>query len=244
MHTIPTCLVWRHLAHEGPGLFGDLLTARGWDVRVVDVSSPGDVSPEAETAELLLVMGGPMGVYQVQDHPFLQAEIDICARRLSADRPTFGVCLGAQIMAAALGARVYPATAREVGWFAVEPEAWTAGDSEAWGLTARGTTVLHWHGDTFDLPDGALRLAGSAATPNQGFRAGRNGYALQFHLEVPAAEIRVWTAGHQKGVEEGRSVQTAREIEEGALRHGTEAAENAAIFLHAYLSRLEAERTP
>lgn len=241
MSSTPICLVWRHLAFEGPGIFGDLLSARGWVVRVVDVAEPGDVSPGAEAADLLLIMGGPMGVHQRDQYPFLQAEIDLCAQRLAADRPTLGICLGAQVMAAALGARVYPAATREIGWFPLEPEGWTSGDKEAWGLTARTTTVLHWHGDTFDLPEGTQRLAASASTPNQGFRAGHNGYALQFHLEVPAAEIRLWTAKHQKRPEEGPSVQTAGEIEEGARYHGPDTAGNAAIFLHAYLSRLESE---
>ncbi len=237
----PTCLVWQHMAHKGPGTFGELLAVRGWDVRVVDVTRAADVGPDAETADLLLILGGPMAVYQREGHPFLPAEIDLSARRLAEDRPTLGICLGAQVMAAALGARVHSGAPREIGWFPLEPEAWTGRDKEAWGFTARSSTVLHWHGDTFDLPDGARLLAGSAITPNQGFRFGRNGYALQFHLEVPAAEIRLWTAGHQKHADEGSSVQTTREIEDGALRHGPNAAANAGIFLHAYLSRLEAE---
>jgi GMP synthase (glutamine-hydrolysing) len=234
-------MVWQHMAHEGPGTFGELLAARGWDVRVIDVARAEDVGTDAETADLLLILGGPMAVYQAEDHPFLSAEIDLSARRLTGDLPTLGICLGAQVMAAALGARVRPGVSREIGWFPLAPETWTGRDSEAWGLTARSSTVLHWHGDTFDLPAGAHRLSGSAITPNQGFRFGRNGYALQFHLEVPAAEIRLWTAGHRKHQDEGDSVQTAREIEHGALHHGPDTAVNAGIFLHAYLSRLEAE---
>lgn len=237
----PTCLVWQHLAHEGPGTFGELLSARGWDVRVKNVTQTADLGPETDTADLLLILGGPMAVYQAEDHAFLMAETERTARRLADDRPTLGICLGAQVMAAALGARVHPGTSREIGWFPLEAESWTVQDIEAWGLTARTSTVLHWHGDTFDLPAGARRLAASAVTPNQGFRFGRNGYALQFHLEVPTAEIRLWTAGHRKNSGEGDSVQTAREIEDGALRHGPDVAANAGIFLHAYLSRLEAE---
>lgn len=239
----PTCLVWRHLAHEGPGTFSDLLAARGWNIRVVDIDDPADVGPEAVSADLLLVLGGPMGIYDAEKHPFLRAEIDLCATRLAADRPTLGVCLGAQVMAAALGARVYPAATREIGWFPLEPENWLLEDREAWGLTARTRTVLHWHGDTFDLPEGAQRLGGSAVTPNQGFRYGRNGYALQFHLEVPPPEIRLWTTGHRKRPADGDSVQTAGEIEDGAIRHGPDTAGNAGIFLHTWLSRLEAERS-
>jgi len=239
-----TCLVWRHVAHEGPGTFGDLLAARGCKVRVVDVGQPADIGPEAVSADLLLVLGGPVGVYDTEKHPFLLAEIDLCAARRAEDRPILGVCLGAQSMAAALGARVYPAATREVGWFPLEPEDWLLEDREAWGLTARTRTVLHWHGDTFDLPQGAQRLARSAVTENQGFRFGRNGYALQFHLEVPTPEIRLWTTGHRQRTGEGNSVQTAGEIEHGAIRHGPDTAGNAGIFLHTWLSRLEAERAP
>jgi len=241
MRNIPTCLVWQHLPHEGPGVFGDLLRTRGWQLVTTEVTAPADISPEAEDADLLLILGGSMSVHETDRHPFLRAEIDCCTRRLALDRPTLGICLGAQVMAAALGARVRPMEQREIGWFPLQPEAWTARDSEAWGLTARTRTVLHWHDDTFDLPEGAKRLAGSAVTPNQGFRWGRNGYALQFHLEVPAAEIRLWTREHTRGKDEGDSVQVAREIEDGALRHGPDAAGNAGIFLNAWLSRLENE---
>jgi GMP synthase (glutamine-hydrolysing) len=211
-------------------------------VVTTDVTAPEDVSPEAGAVDLLFILGGPMSVHQPDRHPFLLAEIECCARRLAEDRPTLGVCLGAQVMAASLGAPVRPMDRREIGWFPLQPDPWTADDNEAWGLTARTRMVLHWHDDTFDLPDGAQRLAGSAVTPNQGFRWGRNGYALQFHLEVPAAEIRLWTRGHVKGDTEGDSVQTAREIEQGALLHGPTVAGNAGIFLNAWLSRLEAEQ--
>lgn len=241
MRTKPTCMIWQHLGHEGPGVFGDLLRTRGWQVVTTEVTAPADISPEAEDADLLLILGGPMSVLPPGRHSFLRAEIDCCARRLAEDRPTLGVCLGAQVMAAALGAPVRAMERREIGWFPLQPDAWTTGDSETWGLTARTHTVLHWHGDTFDLPQGAKRLARSAVTANQGFRWERNGYALQFHLEVPAAEIRLWTRDHAKGANEGDSVQTARDIEEGALLHGPDTAANAGIFLNAWLSRLETE---
>jgi len=243
MSSNPTCLVWRHVAHEGPGTFGDLLAARGWRVVVTDVAGPADVGPAAGDADLLIILGGPMSAVTPDDHPFLRTEIEQCAARLAADRPTLGICLGAQVMAAALGARVHPGTAREIGWFQLEPAPEAAGDSEAWGLTCRTRTVLHWHGDTFELPEGATRLAGTPLTPNQGFRHGRNGYALQFHIEVPPAEIRLWTAGHRPRPDEGPTVQVAAAIEEGARRHGPDAAANAGIFFHAWLARLEAERT-
>jgi GMP synthase (glutamine-hydrolysing) len=146
---------------------------------------------------LLVVLGGPIGVYEQQEYPFLMDEIALIRQRLAARRPILGICLGAQLMAAALGARVFPGkNGKEIGWSPIQaaPNAHTP----PWfaPLLSPGLSVFHWHGDTFDLPAGALPLAGTEAYPNQAFAVGDFALALQFHPEVTAADLESWYVGH------------------------------------------------
>ena len=134
-------------------------------------------------------MGGPMSVND--NLPFLEAELRLIERAVAAGKPVLGVCLGAQLIARALGARVYRNEAKEIGWF---PVYWTgecAGDGLFGGLS-EPETVFHWHGETFDLPEGARGLARSDVCRNQAFRFGRNVYGIQFHLEVTPEMIADW----------------------------------------------------
>jgi GMP synthase (glutamine-hydrolysing) len=163
--------------------------------------------PQAESCDLLIVLGGPIGVYDQQDYPFLTDEIALIAQRLAARKPILGVCLGAQMMAAALGARVYPGqNGAEIGWFPLQ--AAPGSDTPAWfkPLLADGLSVFHWHGDTFDLPPGARHLAKSEHYANQAFTMQDFALALQFHPEVFAEGLESWYVGHacelhQKGIE-------------------------------------------
>jgi GMP synthase (glutamine-hydrolysing) len=138
-----------------------------------------------------------MGVYEQQEHPFLTDEIALIRQRLAARKPTLGICLGAQLMAAALGARVYPGTnGKEIGWSTLQP----AGDQAApeWfaPLIAPSLQVLHWHGDTFDLPPNVRHLASSKLYANQAFAVEDFALALQFHPEVTAEGLESWYEGH------------------------------------------------
>jgi GMP synthase (glutamine-hydrolysing) len=163
--------------------------------------------PQAANCDLLIVLGGPIGVYDQQDYPFLIDEIALIAQRLAARKPTLGICLGAQMMAAALGARVYPGQqGAEIGWFPLQaaPES----ETPAWfaPLLADGLSVFHWHGDTFDLPPGAQRLAKTDRYENQAFTVDQFALGLQFHPEVSAEELESWYVGHacelhQKGID-------------------------------------------
>jgi len=143
---------------------------------------------------LLVVLGGPIGVYETEAYPWLEAEIAVIRERLGTRRPMIGACLGAQLIAAASGARVYPGT-REIGWGPVTPT--EAGlRSPLAALADADWQVLHWHGDTFDLPAGAELLASTAGTPHQAYAIGQHVLALQFHPEVLPGDIETWLIGH------------------------------------------------
>ena len=140
----------------------------------------------------LVVLGGPMGVYESGKYPWLAEEIRFLGEALRAGLPVYGLCLGAQLMAAALGARVYPAEGKkEIGWFPVELTQAARADPLL-GDEEPSFPVFQWHGDTFDLPEGAVHLASSARCPHQAFRWGERAYAFQFHLEVGMEDISTW----------------------------------------------------
>ena len=188
-------LVVRHVAFEDLGSLEGVLAGRGYRVEYRDagVDDLADVDPGG--ADLLVVLGGPIGAYEEDRYPFLADEIRLIEERLRLDRPTIGICLGSQLMARALGARVYPGPAKEIGW---KPLVLTkAGKRSALAaLDAVGRRVLHWHGDTFDLPDGAVRLASTDVCDNQAFAFGRAALGLQFHIETRADHIERWLIGH------------------------------------------------
>lgn len=171
----------QHVPFEGPAVLADLCAARGWTLAVTR-SDLGQPLPSLDDVDLLVVLGGPMGVYDAADFPFLDAEAALLRAAVARGLPTLGICLGAQLLAHALGARVYPGPAKEVGW-------WPVSRVTADGLGALFPAVftpLHWHGDTFDLPAGATLLASTDVVPHQAFAVGR-AVGVQFHLEATAA---------------------------------------------------------
>ena len=184
-------LVLRHLEHEHLGTVARSLGQRGIVYSYVDTFRGDAVPSDIGAHGGLIVMGGPMGVYESDRYPFLAQEQELIRRAAGAGRPVLGICLGSQLIAAAFGARVYPGSQKEIGWYAVEVTA--PDDPLAAGLPPR-FMGFHWHGDTFDLPAGATRLFRSSLYENQGFRIGSNVLALQFHFEVTAAMISEWLA--------------------------------------------------
>jgi GMP synthase-like glutamine amidotransferase len=194
-------VVLQNMPTEGPERIAVVLAERGvsCDVRALHAGEPvpDDVAPD----EILVVMGGSMGVGDVGDPrwPFLEPELALVRKLCARDAPVLGICLGAQLLAAAAGARVYPNTrpgpdgpepAREVGWGPVDLIG-AEREPVLAGLGARAM-VLHWHGDTFDLPPGAVQLASTPICPHQAFRLGRRQLGFQFHCELEAASIPVW----------------------------------------------------
>lgn len=190
-----TALVIRHVAFEDLGSFAEPLAEAGYRIHYVEAGMQ-NIPAEAAEADLLIVLGGPIGVYQTEDYPFLAQEAALLRARLGRDAPTLGVCLGCQLMAAALGARVYPGGAgKEIG-FAPITLMEAGRDSALAALVEPEADVLHWHGDTFDLPEGATLLASSALYPHQAFAMGRRGLALQFHPEADKDSLERWFIGH------------------------------------------------
>jgi GMP synthase-like glutamine amidotransferase len=182
-------LVLQHIACEPPGVFEDVLRERGARLHRVQLDE-GDPLPDWRAFEAIVAMGGPMSANDDAELPWLVGEKRLIAESVRAGRPFFGVCLGVQLLAAALGARVYRGPEPEVGLLPVVLTDDGREDPVFAGLPAELVT-LQWHGDTFDLPAGAVRLASSPAYPNQAFRAGQ-AYGVQFHLEVSAEMAREW----------------------------------------------------
>ena len=190
-----TAIVIRHVAFEDAGCFASLLDEQQWTVQDIDASIQDWSLIDPLQAELCLVLGGPIGAYEDVNYPFLQAEVYFLQQRLHADLPTLGICLGAQLMARALGASVYPAAVKEVGWYPLQLS--DAGkDSPVRHLSAQHCNMFHWHGDTFDLPHGAQLLASTADCQNQVYRWGRYALAFQCHPEIMAQGLERWYIGH------------------------------------------------
>lgn len=187
-------LAIRHVCFEHLGNFGPALAARDVSVTTLD-AGVDELSFQNETPDLLIILGGPIGATDEALYPFLKDELRLIERQLHAGLPVLGICLGAQLVARVLGARVYPAQAKEIGWAKIEPSAEGRTSCLA-PLAENHWQVLHWHGDTFDLPDGSTRLASTHIAENQAFVHGSNVLGIQFHIEAMAHEIEQWLIGH------------------------------------------------
>jgi GMP synthase (glutamine-hydrolysing) len=190
-------VVLSHLPFEDTGSLQPELDRRGFATQIIDTATARFPLAETQDCDLLIVMGGPVGVYEADDYPFIRGEIDALRRRLDARKPTLGICLGAQLMAGALGARVYSGSrGSEIGWLPLLPAGPQPGPAWFAPLLAQDLHVFHWHGDTFDLPPGALHLACTELYQNQAFALGNYGLALQFHPEVTEIGLERWYVGH------------------------------------------------
>lgn len=190
-------LICKNIHTEGPGTIEDYLIAQKIPYRIIELSR-GDVIPETDNFNTLIIMGGPMSVND--DIDYIRREVDLVKDFIANGKKVFGVCLGAQIMAKALGAKIYVGPQKEIGWYDIELTEEGLKDQFMRSLAIHPEVgdlwkrfkVFHWHGETFDIPHGAVRLASSSLYPNQAFRYGNNAYAFQFHIEVSKGMIYDW----------------------------------------------------
>jgi GMP synthase (glutamine-hydrolysing) len=230
-----TVLALRHVVFEDLDSFAPLLTGRGYAIRYVEAGYDDLVALDPLTDDLWVVLGGPVGVFEQDAYPFLRDELRLLLARLDAGRPTLGICLGCQLIAQALGGRVYPGHGKEIGW---KPLTLTeTGRHSPLAIFADGTPVLHWHGDTFDLPDGAVLLASTDQYRHQAFSWGSHALALQFHIETTGHGLERWLIGHAGEIAgtPGLSVATLRAE---TARHAVNAAQWGQQSLTAWLDQV------
>jgi GMP synthase (glutamine-hydrolysing) len=184
-------LVCQHVPFEPLGTLDPLFRGAGFRIRYVNFGRHPDAEPSIERYRGLVVLGGPMNVDQVEAHPHLATELRLIESAIEKGIPVLGICLGAQLIAKVLGARVYPHVEKEIGWcdVGITDEGRLDPLLSHFGSTER---IFQWHGDTFDLPRGSVFLARGSGCENQGFRYGPNVYGLQFHLEVDERLIERW----------------------------------------------------
>lgn len=197
-------LVVKNIGIEGPGLWEGVMEEKGIESRVIEASEeevPQDPGPYSH----VLILGGPMSANEEEKYPFLSREIGLIKNCIESDKPLMGVCLGAQLIAKALGSKVYPATAREIGWYTVELTR-SAAEDFLFSFMPPRVTVFQWHGETFDLPPHAVKLAASNACPNQAFRYKHNIYGIQFHLEVDQKMVDSWKEAYNGELRESDAV--------------------------------------
>ena len=195
MGKFKTVNVIRHLAFEDLASFTSALQAHDCQINYIEAGYDDLGLIDALSDELLIILGGPISVNDGALFPFIETEIALLKKRIAADKPTLGICLGAQLIASALGANVYPGKEKEIGWYPLNLT--EAGKHSALRyLSAEHCSMLHWHGETFDLPDKSTLLASSDMYSNQAFSYGKNILALQFHPEITQRAMEKWFIGH------------------------------------------------
>jgi GMP synthase-like glutamine amidotransferase len=219
---------FQHEDFEGLGMIAEWAQRHGHTLTRTAFFEPGATLPDTKKYDALIIMGGSMGVYDEERFPWLVAEKAHIRAAIDAGKPVLGICLGAQLIAASLGAKVAPHKFKEIGWFPVTMTDAGAAHPLLSGLNPT-MTVFHWHGDRFEIPEGAQHLMSSAACDNQAFVYGKNVLALQFHLEMDDAAVQaILAAGAEEIAREqfGFWGQSVKEI----MKRGKNAATRVALF--------------
>ncbi|MDE1180967.1 glutamine amidotransferase [Paraburkholderia sp.] len=227
----------RHVHFEDLGTLEGVLEERGAEVTYLDAGLDDLSSISSDGPDLLVILGGPIGAYEEEDYPWLANLRSLLAKRIAAKLPTLGICLGAQLIASALGAKVYAGGTRELGWgkITLSEEGMS---SPLRHLTSNDCHVLHWHGDTFNLPEGASLLASNDSYVNQAFSFGPNVLGLQFHPEVRARGFDRWLVGHALEIGSTQG-QSASGLRQATADHAYCLELQARILFDEWLNRLE-----
>ncbi len=199
---------FQHVPFEGLGSMEPWLKKTGCEITGT-LFFQSAVLPDPDTIDILIIMGGPMGVHDEEQYPWLAAEKAFISDFTRSGKPVLGICLGAQLIASAMGARVYPGPEKEIGWFPIYGTPQTEDSAFAFPPSLE---VFHWHGDTFDLPEGAVRLARSKGCVNQAFQFGKSVIALQFHLETTPESARAIVSNCRNELVPAQYIQTEQEI--------------------------------
>ena len=234
MMTSKSVVALRHVHFEDLGHFAPVLERHRYGLTYCDVGIDPLKDLDPLETDLLIVLGGPIGAYEEEQYPFLHEELALLTSRLAANRPTFGICLGSQLIARALGARVYPMGVKEICFSPIRLT--PAGMRSCLSTFAEDGMVLHWHGDTFDLPAGAVNLAYTETCPNQAFAYGPNILGLQFHLEISAAHFELWLIGH--ACELAVAGMSVADLRAAAQRHSPLQARKAETLLEHWLGSM------
>lgn len=204
----------QHVEFEGLGYIEDWAEEQGFEISCTRLFKDEEL-PGVDTFDWLIIMGGPMGIFDYNDHPWLTEEKEFIERAIDEEKTVVGICLGAQLMADVLGAKVYPGPQKEIGWFPIQRS------KGAPKLIPEGLTVFHWHGDTFEIPEGAVPLAVSKPGINQGFVFNNKAVGLQFHMETTPESMDsiIDHCGHE--LVDSPYIQTAEEMRAGLPNIGT-----------------------
>lgn len=230
-------MVIRHIAFEDLGSLADVLKQRNYHINYFEAGADELSEIDSSLADLMIVLGGPIGAYDEQDYPFLLDELRLLEGRLANDQPTLGICLGAQLMARVLGAKVYPgAQGKEIGWSPITLN--QAGQQSALRHLANADAVLHWHGDTFDLPPNCTHLAVSTHYQNQAFTYKQNSMALQFHPEVTPYSLERWFIGHSCEISATTGV-TVSKLRQDTQRYSTSLYKQATMCWNSWFDQIE-----
>lgn len=237
----PSALILQHTVQERSGIFAAILQERGWRQETLPLFDGAAFPSSPDGFDLILSLGGPMSASQERAYPFLKKERAFLHQALKRGQPVLGICLGAQLMARALGARVYPGPHKEIGWYWLNQT--PAGRSDPlFSHLDPFFLVFQWHGETFDLPSGAVCLAGNRPYPHQAFRFGARAYGLQFHLELDLALLKSWLSSWEDEIGEARPQPiTAPDILRDGAIYLERLQEQARRWLTAYLSLILAE---
>jgi GMP synthase-like glutamine amidotransferase len=200
----------QHVPFEGPASIGQWVEAHGYPLSATRVYEKFDF-PDLESFDWLVIMGGPMGVYDEDQYAWLSGEKDFIQKSIEAGKTIIGICLGAQLIAEVLGAKVFKNPYKEIGWFPVELTHAAAG-SVVFGFLPDSFTAFHWHGDTFDLPKGAVHLARSKGCEHQSFLYGGRVLGLQFHLESTEQSVKDLAENCKDEIMPDKYIQTYKEI--------------------------------